>query len=358
MPANSGVALPVPGDIDLRHTDFHDVQTLAGGETRRGTVLELVPADARRSDRRMRPYFEKVRSASSSVIAFERNDSEFPFYWHYHPEFELTLIINSRGQRLVGDGIADYSPGDLVLLGPNVPHSWRSGPVKTQRAETHRAVVVQFRQDFLGEHFFELEEMAPVAHLLHRSSNGLAFGHTEIGRSVARSIAKLPLQSPGKRLATLLSVLVELAEEKNSQILSTLRVKPICRIADQHRIDEICLFLNENFTEEIEFSTLAKRFHLDQASLCRFFKRATGRTMTAYLNELRVGAAAQLLINTNDSILDIGFRVGFGNYSNFNRQFKRIKGFGPRTLRHQFSLGTTPADPSYRIAQVPCHPVH
>jgi len=75
---------------------------------------------------------------------------------------------------------------------------------------------------------------------------------------------------------------------------------------------------------------------MDQASLCRFFKRATGRTMTTYVNELRVGAAAQLLTETDLSILEIAFKVGFGNYSNFNRQFKRIKGYGPRTLRQQF----------------------
>jgi len=290
---------------------------------------------------RMKPYFEKVASGPSSFVAFERNDPEFPFYWHYHPEFELTLIINSSGQRLVGDGIADYGPGDLVLLGPNVPHSWRSGPVKANSHESHRAVVVQFRQDFLGERFFDLEEMSTVAHLLRRSSSGLAFGHTETGRKVTRALARLPLQSPAKRLATLLSVLIDLADESGARVLSTLKVKPMCRVADQHRIDEICLYLNENFDEEVEFAKLSKRFHMDQASLCRFFKRATGRTMTAYLNELRVGAAAQLLINTDESILDIGFRVGFGNYSNFNRQFKRIKGFGPRTLRRQFTPGSS-----------------
>ena len=99
---------------------------------------------------RVKPYFEKVASGPSSFRAFERNDPEFPFYWHYHPEYELTLITESQGQRLVGDGIADYGPGDLVLIGPNVPHSWRSGPVKSSAAETHRAVVVQFRYDFLG----------------------------------------------------------------------------------------------------------------------------------------------------------------------------------------------------------------
>ena len=126
-------------------------------------------------------------------------------------------------------------------------------------------------------------------------------------------------------------------EKGDARILSTLKVKPICRVADQQRIDAICLYLNENFSEEIDFAKLSARFHMDQASLCRFFKRAAGRTMTAYVNELRVGAAAQLLIDTDESILEIGFRVGFGNYSNFNRQFKRIKGFGPRTLRRQFS---------------------
>ena len=285
---------------------------------------------------RMKPYFEKVASGASSVVAFERNDPEFPFYWHYHPEYELTLITDSLGQRLVGDGIADYGPGDLVLLGPNVPHSWRSAPVKADAPRTHRAVVLQFRHDFLGEHFFKLREMGGVARLLRASANGLAFGHTKTGQKVTQSIARFPSLAPAKRLATLLSALVDLAGEADARTLSTLKVKPICRVADQQRIDAICKYLNEHFEEEVDFAELSRYLHIDQASLCRFFKRATGRTMTAYLNELRVGAAAQLLIDTDDSVLEIGFRVGFGNYSNFNRQFKRIKGFGPRTLRRQF----------------------
>jgi AraC-like DNA-binding protein len=290
----------------------------------------------------MKPYFEKIAAGPSSFTAFQRNDPEFPFYWHYHPEYELTLILDSHGQRLVGDGIADYGPGDLVLLGPNVPHSWRSGPVKSAEREVHSAVVVQFREDFLGQKFFELQEMEGVARLLRHASNGLAFGHTETGVKVAKYLAKIPSAPPSKRLVLLLNALVDLAGETLAQVLSSLRVRPICRLADQQRIDAICVYFNEHFEEEIDFAELSERFHMDQASLCRFFKRATGRTMTAYLNELRVGAAAQLLINTDESVLDIAFRVGFGNYSNFNRQFKRIKGFGPRTLRRQFSPEGSP----------------
>ena len=297
----------------------------------------------------MKPYFQKIAPGPSSFAAFVRSDPAFPFDWHYHPEYELTLILESRGQRLVGDGIADYGPGDLVLLGPNLPHTWRSGPVKSGNGAAHRAVVIQFRQDFLGERFFELNEMESVARLLERSSNGLAFGATETGETVAKYLADLPSLSPAKRLASLLSALVDLSSESEATVLSTLKVNPICRGADQQRIDAICLYLNERFGDEIDFAQLADRFNMDQASLCRFFKRATGRTMTAYLNELRVGAAAQLLIETDQSVLEIGFQVGFGNYSNFNRQFKRIKGFGPRTLRGHFS--PDPALPPIPLAR-------
>jgi AraC-like DNA-binding protein len=283
------------------------------------------------------PYFEKVASSPGSFLAYYRGDPEFPFYWHYHPEYELTLIVDSYGQRLVGDGIADYGSGDLVLLGPNLPHSWRSGPVKPGYGETHRAVVVQFRDDCLGKQFFELPEMRAVAHLLRQSSNGLAFGHTKTGRKVAESIVKLPSLTMAKRLVQFLSILVDLASVRDACVVSTLKVRPICRFADQQRIDAICMHLNEHFKEEIDFAKLSRRCHMNQASLCRFFKRATGRTMTAYLNELRVGAAAQLLIDTDASALEIAFQAGFGNYSNFNRQFKRIKGFAPIALRRQFS---------------------
>jgi AraC-like DNA-binding protein len=290
----------------------------------------------------MKAYLQKIASGPSSFAAFVRNDPAFPFDWHYHPEYELTLITESQGQRLVGDGIADYGPGDLVLLGPNVPHSWRSGPMKLEAQTTHRAVVIQFRHNFLGENFFDLKEMESVARLLGRAANGLAFGHTQTGRKVASYLADLPSLVPAKRLAKLLSALADLASEEDARVLSTLQLKPTCRGADQQRIDAVCLYLNDHFGDEIDFAELAERLHMDQASLCRFFKRATGRTMTAYLNELRVGAAAQLLIDTDKSVLEIGFRVGFGNYSNFNRQFKRIKGYGPRTLRCHFSPNLPP----------------
>jgi AraC-like DNA-binding protein len=303
----------------------------------------------------VKSYFEKVASGPSSFVAYQREDLEFRFYWHHHPEYELTLIVDSRGQRLVGDGISDYGPGDLVLLGPNLPHSWRSGPMRSTTSETHRAIVIQFRNDFLGPRFFAVKEMEAVARLLSRAANGLAFGGTVAGRQVSQCLTCLPDMLPAERLVAFLSVLVQLAQEEKATVLSTFKVKPICRLPDQKRTDAICQYLNENFESEIDFAQLSIRFHMEQASLCRFFKRATGRTMTAYLTELRVGAAAQLLINTDKSILDIGFGVGFGNYSNFNRQFKRLKGYGPRELRRQFMLEHSGESVPHTTLPMPIH---
>ena len=202
----------------------------------------------------MRAHFEKLSSGSASLLVFERVDVEFPFHWHYHPEYELTLIVNSHGQRLVGDGIADYGPGDLVLLGPNLPHSWRSGPVMLPQDEFHRAVVIQFRENFLGEEFFKLEAMDQIARMLKRSASGLSFGHTKAGCKAAENMAAIPSYSPARRIVRLLDILVDLASGANATALSTDQLRPMCRVEDQQRIEAICAHLNEHFGEEIDFS--------------------------------------------------------------------------------------------------------
>ena len=285
---------------------------------------------------RVKAYFEKLSSGTALFSAVERVAPQFPFFWHYHPEYELTLIVNSHGQRLVGDGISDYGAGDLVLLGPGLPHSWRSRPFSSSFRKQHRAVVVHFRHDFLGERFFALREMARVARLLKRSAYGLAFGHTSKGKDAARRLGELPNLAPARRLLTLIGILVDLAEESRAQRLSTIRLRPIGRVEEQQRIERICDHLERHYDQKTNFSQLAKRIYMDQTSLCRFFKRATGRTMTTYVSELRLGTASELLATTDLTILEIASRVGFDNYSHFCRQFKRMKGCTPRMLRKQF----------------------
>jgi AraC-like DNA-binding protein len=283
----------------------------------------------------MKAYFEKVPVGTDSLLVFERADSSFPFDWHYHPEFELTLIVKSAGQRLVGNSYAEYGSGDLVLIGPNLPHTWRSSPLATPAKKGHRAVVVQFGENFLGDEFFALPEMTTVARLLARSAVGLEFGRTKLTGRVREELTRLPQLSPARRLVSLLDVLLDLAAEAEVKSLSTGSVRSLTRPMDRERIDAVCRYLDQLFQQEIDYGKLARLVHMDQASLCRFFKRATGRTMTTYVTELRVAAATQLLLESDLSVLEIGLRAGFGNYSNFNKQFRRLKGLSPRALRAQ-----------------------
>jgi AraC-like DNA-binding protein len=285
----------------------------------------------------MKAQFEKVRSSSHSFVVFERDDPTFPFVWHYHPEYELTLIVESRGQRFVGDTMSAYTSGDLVLLGPAVPHTWRSDANQT----TNKAIVVQFHPSFLGKQFLSLPEMSSIQQLFERASCGLSFHAAKIGAEVAKTMLNLVSLSPPRRLLALLSILVDLASEPNAERLSTGNLTPMCRAGDQRRIDIICSHLNSHLGDDIDYSLLAREVHMDLASLCRFFKRASGRTMTTYVNELRVAAATCLLQETDLSVLEVGFRAGFGNYSNFNRQFKKMKGVRPRTLRREFQATIT-----------------
>ena len=208
---------------------------------------------------------------------------------------------------------------------------------------------MQFRHDFLGEQLLAFPEMKDVANLLLRSGAGVAFGHTTIGERAAASLENIHELPRARQMVTLLSILLDLTNARDAQILSTNHVRPACRIGDQQRIDAICQYLNRHFEEEIEFAKLATMLSIGQATLCRFFKRGTGRTMAQYVNEIRMGAASQLLTGTDQSILEIGFNVGFGNYSNFNRQFKRIKGCSPRELRDRFL--ETPKSASHANSQ-------
>lgn len=281
--------------------------------------------------------FEKVREPFGSFTAYERVARDFPFDWHYHPEFELTFIVDSEGQRIVADSFCEYKPGDLVLLGPNLPHAYRSCPPDSRASREHRAIVIQFREDSFGDRFFELPEMKAVATMLERSRMGLAFGDTPTGKRLAECIREIPSLPPSRRLTSLLSALVDLADDPEAQVISTETLRPLCRVEDRRRVDQICSYLHQGFDREIDFKELAKTVHMSQACLCRFFRRATGRTMTTYINQLRIGAAAQLLVNSDLSVLEIAFRVGFGNYSNFSRQFKRMKGVTPLALRHELS---------------------
>jgi len=297
----------------------------------------------------MRARPERISTSPAASFAVKRRrDRRFEFAWHFHPEVELTWIVRSSGRRFVGDSIEDYRDGDLVLLGPNLPHTWHSERDKSARCfyppredkssgriyPSHEAVVVQFSPDFLGDAFLAAPELLTVRKLLDRSARGLAFGSRAL-KGVSRHLESVADVEGLPRLRALLEILERLAGARDVRPLSS-RAFREPRKSDMERIDRVCRYLAERYAEDVSLPEAAGVAHLSVPAFCRFFKSRTGKTLVGYLTELRIGRACRLLMETDRSVSDVGFASGFNNLSNFNRRFLALKGVSPRAFRAPF----------------------
>ncbi|MBI3829250.1 MAG: AraC family transcriptional regulator [Planctomycetes bacterium] len=284
----------------------------------------------------MKPLFEKISAPGQSFLCKERSDSKFAFNWHFHPEFELTYIVRSQGQRFVGDSIEPYESGDLILLGENLPHTWASEPHPNGKAGKHATYYAQFLDSFMGEEFMEKPEMAPIARLLERSAQGLRFfGRTR--QEIAPRMKALYEAAGFARMMALLEILGILARSREVKTLASKGYAPSLRHFDERRIDAVCRFVNESYTQPIGQPEAATRAHLSVSAFSRFFKKSMGKSFTAYVNELRIGHACKLLIESDKNVAEIAYASGFENLSNFNRRFRALKRINPREYRRQFA---------------------
>jgi AraC-like DNA-binding protein len=252
--------------------------------------------------------------------------------FHYHPELELTLIVSSSGHRYVGDDIGRFAPGDLVLMGPNLPHSYLND-AKTRSAAS---VVIQFLPECLGPGFFQLGEMREIHALLERSRVGLSF-RGAVRERVARAMEKFPALEGTARLVAFLGILEELARARDCQRLASPAYAPSLALYQGERINRVCELISRRFRGNVTQAEASRVAKMSGPSFSRFFRRATNRTFRSFLNEVRVGHAARLLLESDQSVAEICYDSGFGNLSNFNRQFLKLRKVSPREYRRKAS---------------------
>ncbi|MEM6688744.1 MAG: helix-turn-helix domain-containing protein [Planctomycetota bacterium] len=281
----------------------------------------------------MKLSFEKLEPhAGQSFRCIDRSELETPVKWHRHPEIELTYVQQGTGSRIVGDHIGAYGDHDLVLLGSNLPHTWTSDEYRGRRYDRHKAIVVQFHPDFLGEYFFEIHEMQPIQELLCSAYRGL-WASAEEASSIGEQMTEMLSLAGPSRLISLLSILAQLTHIQTKTLASAGYSGPTSKDAES-RIQQVCDHIENSFTSSsFSISSLAEMLFMNQSAFSRFFKQSTGRTPTEYLNELRIGYACRQLIESDHSILDICHASGFDSPSFFNRTFKRLRSSTPRGYR-------------------------
>lgn len=255
--------------------------------------------------------------------------------YHFHPEYELTWIVKGNGKRYAGSNMAGFSDGDLVLLGPHVPHCWKLQPEGKNRSAA-RSVVIQFTPDFLGEGFFSKAELLNIHQLFQRSGSGIQF----IKRTpalVQEQIKELTEEKSNfKRLIRLLEILQQLAVSKEYVLLDQHRLIAELSPANQARINPIFAYLVENFRREVSLNQAAAIANMTPNAFCKYFKRITRKTFMETVIEYRINYATQQLIQSDKTISDICFDSGFGDISHFYKMFKAKMQVSPLHYRQQF----------------------
>ena len=268
---------------------------------------------------------------------FHRVDKEFDFPIHFHEEYELNLILGAKGaKRIIGDHIEEINNLELVLVGPNLSHVWQKSRCDCEKITE---VTIQWHEVLFDDKLLRKQELTFIRRLFELSIRGILFSQEAIKKLYPRILKMNQLQGFNSVLE-LISILHELSISTPLRILSesTFNHKYVTAY-NSRRIDKAYEFMQANFHRTITLKEVAKLVSMHEVSFSRFLKRRTGNTYVESLNEIRLGHATRMLIETTHSIAEISYHCGFNNISNFNRLFKKKKLCTPKEFRNNF-LGT------------------
>ncbi|MCP1507704.1 AraC-like DNA-binding protein [Pseudomonas marginalis] len=284
----------------------------------------------------MKPSFEQVPTdANTSWTLLNRRLADaIPFEWHHHPEYELTLTLNSRGHRYISNDVALYEDCDLVLVGPNVPHSW-SSVERIDPAKPYIALVIWF-SDVWAESLVKLcPEMGAIRTILSAAQTALHFSDAA-SRELRPIIESMVDQDASQRLVSLLVVLNKLSQDANARKIAAARIPDAAsQVTEDARIRRVLDYIHAHYTSALGLPALAEMACVSVSAFHRMFRKHTRCSALDYIVRLRIGHACSLLMQGNLAISMIAEQVGYSSQALFNRQFKTLKGVTPSEFRHK-----------------------
>lgn len=280
----------------------------------------------------MKPTFRKsIPQPEYSYVVRKDVGTNIRTDWHYHPEYELVCVRKSCGTWLVGDYVGQFKSGDVILMGPDLPHCYRHDHeyiTEGSGKEPGEVTAVLFLKEILGTSFLDLPEAKGIKNTLLLSDRGLKLtGRTRL--EAGRILDKIQSASPGRRLIDMLSILQLIADTNEYQVLASNGFSYESDKIDNARISAILEFTFNNYQNQITIEEVAASINMGKHSFCRYFKEKTKKTYIQFLMEVRIGKACRLLIEDDMNIAEVCYSCGYNSISHFNHQFKAIKNQSP-----------------------------
>ncbi|MBO9638698.1 AraC family transcriptional regulator [Siphonobacter aquaeclarae] len=289
----------------------------------------------------MKPIYHRFNFEGGTSFGIRKVAESF-FYnrWHYHPELEISWVQEGTGTRLVGDHVEPFKAGELVVLGANLPHLWRSDDryFLADNTDMCSSLAIHFTEDFAGKEFGNLPETRPLRDFFARAGRGLKFFGDTRDR-VQRKMAEMADSDDFSRLVGLLDVLRILTFSREYVPLASIGYAPPHALNDTERLARIYHYTFAHYSGKISLEEIAAEAALNPPSFCRYFKSKVRKTYTQFLSEVRIGQACKLLISGDLPVAQVCFESGYTNFSHFNRHFKKITGLTPVEYRRAYQKG-------------------
>ena len=288
----------------------------------------------------MKPKLLKVpRTPAHSFSVREDRDPFINNRWHYHAEVELIIFHQGSGTQFVGDHIKRFQPGDIILVGSNLPHYWRYDDVHFNEAEKKpvHSTVIHFSENFWGDSFLDLPETKPIRSLLEKARRGILVSARE-GEKIPELIRNIQAVEGVGRIIALIECLSAFTASSRLQLLSSIGFRPDFSEQENDRINAIYDHTFQYFTRKIYLEEVAAVAGLVPNSFCRYFKSRTGKTYTQFLTEIRIGHACKLLLDNRISIKQLCYESGFNNFTCFHKNFRAITGKSPLLYQKEHGI--------------------
>ncbi len=273
-------------------------------------------------------------SSKDCFYLIDRYKDGFTYPLHKHEEYELNFVENCKGaRRIVGDSIEDLGTYDLAIIGHNLEHVWEQNECQSKPI---REITIQFAPDLFGDSFLGKNQLNSICKLLERADNGVAFEMPAIMKVYGMLNEVTRTQAGFYRVMKVIAILYELSIDPHFHTLSSSSFAHSAMNADSRRVQKVEEYINKNYNKEVRLNTLADIVGMTPTAFSRFFKLRTGKTISEYLIDIRLGYASRKLVDSSMSIFEVCYECGFNNVSNFNRIFKKKKGCSPKVFRESY----------------------